>query len=373
MKKCIRVVWFVFSLAYVAHAQNTFPSSGNVGIGTTSPPNALSLIGPGSTWLSFEKTGAFETGFQFRKAGNVQFYFYSDNDDNDALKIQSTVLSGENDATPRIQIPYTSKNLYFVQSGGYVGVGTSSPSARLHINSEIERESFRLYKSGNTTNYLSLWQGVGAAAIDPIGTGKLYLGYDQSTEVYMGLNSGKVGVGTTAPQAKLHISDGDLLLQNQVAGYPRLWLKDQTGAYTLKLDYNSVIATGSDMLIRASTNKNIILNDTGGNVGIGTLTTGSYRLAVEGKIGAREVNVTTSAWSDYVFKEDYSLRPIYDVEKYIEENHHLPEVPSEKEVLANGQNLGEMNAILLKKIEELTLYIIDQQKEIDALKSKVDK
>lgn len=373
MKKVVHVLLVAFSIAQFANAQNTFPSSGNVGIGTTSPPNALSLAGTGSTWLSFEKAGAVETGIQFRKSGNVQFYFYSDNEDSDALKIQSTVLSGENDATPRIQIPYTSKNLYFVQSGGYVGVGTSSPSARLHINSDIERESFRLYKSGNSTNYLSFWQGVGAAALDPIGTGKLYLGYDQSTEVYMGLNSGKVGIGTSAPQAKLHISDGDLLLQNPVGGYPRLWLKDHTGAYTLKLDYNSLIGTGSDMLIRTASNKNIILNDTGGNVGIGTLTTGSYRLAVEGKIGAREVNVTTSAWSDYVFKEDYSLRSIYDVEKFIEKNHHLPEVPSENEVLANGQNLGEMNAILLKKIEELTLYIIDQQKQIDALKSKVDK
>jgi hypothetical protein len=109
-----------------------------------------------------------------------------------------------------------------------------------------------------------------------------------------------------------------------------------------------------------------------GNIGIGTTNTGPYRLAVEGKIGAREVNVTTTSWSDHVFSKDYQLRPLNEVQKFITENHHLPDVPSEKEVLANGQNLGEMNALLLKKIEELTLYLIEQKNEILALRQELE-
>jgi hypothetical protein len=104
-----------------------------------------------------------------------------------------------------------------------------------------------------------------------------------------------------------------------------------------------------------------------GSVAIGTPNPGSYKLAVEGKIGAREVNITTETWPDYVFKAGYQLRTLNEVALFIKEYHHLPEVPSEKEVLKNGQDIGLMNAILLKKIEELTLYVLLQEKRIAEL------
>ena len=99
---------------------------------------------------------------------------------------------------------------------GSLGIGTSTTSARFHINSAVERETFRIYKYGNTTNYLSIWQGTGGAAIDPIGTGLLYLGYDQATNVVMGAYSdgsqsaGKVGIGTTNPSSKLTVVSPNL-------------------------------------------------------------------------------------------------------------------------------------------------------------------
>ena len=84
-------------------------------------------------------------------------------------------------------------------------------------------------------------------------------------------------------------------------------------------------------------------------------------------------------WYDYVFEEDYNLAPIKDLETYIKQNKHLPDVPNAEEVKENGINLGEMNGILLKKIEELTLYMIEQQKmmenqqkEIEELKMRID-
>jgi hypothetical protein len=84
---------------------------------------------------------------------------------------------------------------------------------------------------------------------------------------------------------------------------------------------------------------------------------------VEVRVNAMDIN-----WPDYVFRDDYKLRSINDLKQFIDENSHLPDVPSEETVLAEGIELGKMNAILLKKMEELTLYIILQQKDIDELK-----
>ena len=107
-----------------------------------------------------------------------------------------------------------------------------------------------------------------------------------------------------------------------------------------------------------------------GNVGIGTTNTFGYKLAVNGAIGSKEVVVeTTSAWPDFVFEPDYDLPTLEEVEQHIVDQGHLPEIPSESEVAESGINLGEMNAKLLQKIEELTLYLIDQHKEIEELKT----
>lgn len=112
-----------------------------------------------------------------------------------------------------------------------------------------------------------------------------------------------------------------------------------------------------------------------GNVGIGTnsFTDGddTYRLSINGKVRAHGVKVYTT-WADYVFKPDYNLKPLDEVEAFINKNGHLPNVPSEAEVLENGIELGAMNAKLLEKIEELTLYTIQLKKEIELIKSKID-
>lgn len=175
---------------------------------------------------------------------------------------------------------------------------------------------------------------------------------------------GNIGIGTTTPQWKLDVH-GQIALRGQAvfdATATEIYVGDIAGGDGLR-----------DKLSFWTRDTKRMTLDENGNVGIGTITPGSYKLAVEGKIGAREVNVTTTAWSDYVFNSDYKLRPLAEVQQYIEENHHLPEVPSEKEVLANGQNLGEMNAILLKKIEELTLYQIESARKIEELRNEVQK
>ncbi len=95
-----------------------------------------------------------------------------------------------------------------------------------------------------------------------------------------------------------------------------------------------------------------------------------YMLGVDGDIVGRKLIAETSDWADYVFAPDYQLRPLTDVAGFIAANHHLPDVPTTEEVKKNGVDLGEMNAKLLRKVEELTLYVLQQQKEIDALKNK---
>jgi hypothetical protein len=95
-------------------------------------------------------------------------------------------------------------------------------------------------------------------------------------------------------------------------------------------------------------------------------------LTVNGKIYAREIEVTLDDYPipDYVFAPDYKILPLNELETYVKTNQHLPEIPSESDIKANGANLGEMNVALLKKVEELTMYIIDLKKEVDGIKKK---
>jgi hypothetical protein len=98
----------------------------------------------------------------------------------------------------------------------------------------------------------------------------------------------------------------------------------------------------------------------------------SGTLYVSGKIYAREIEVTLDNYiiPDYVFAPDYKILPLNELEKFVKTNQHLPEVPSAEEMKANGTNLGEMNVKLLKKVEELTLYVIELKKEVDELKKE---
>lgn len=107
-----------------------------------------------------------------------------------------------------------------------------------------------------------------------------------------------------------------------------------------------------------------------GNVGIGTsIPDNSYKLIVNGSIRAKEIRVNTG-WSDFVFEKEYILMPLKDVEQFILLHKHLPDIPDAQTVEANGIELGNMNKLLLQKIEELTLYMIQLEKKINELENK---
>ena len=105
----------------------------------------------------------------------------------------------------------------------------------------------------------------------------------------------------------------------------------------------------------------ITVTDQSGNVGIGT-TSPDAKLTVNGTVHSREVKVDVNIAPDYVFEKDYKLKTLAEVQKYIAENKHLPEIPSAKVMEQNGVDLSNMNMQLLKKVEELTLYLIEKDK-----------
>lgn len=184
----------------------------------------------------------------------------------------------------------------------------------------------------------------------------LFLKTHGEKRVTIKYNNGYVGIGTTHPKSKLHV-DGDGRID---------------GGLMVKHIANSDWQYGLSVWVDRDKTKAFTVNtSTGANL----FTVWGNGVVNAKNIYAEQVEVRVDAigvyWPDYVFKKDYELRSLYEVDDYIKLNSHLPDVPSEKVVMKDGLNLAEMDAILLKKIEELTLYIIEQQKEIDGLKEMV--
>ena len=175
-----------------------------------------------------------------------------------------------------------------------------------------------------------------------------------------------IGIGTDSPENVLHVVGSTRFDQsNQSRCIFTSW--NLAGSDNVTIDVENSSGTAHAPLSFAAS----LFYFYSGDVGIGTNDTQGYKLAVAGSMVAEEINVKLqSNWPDYVFDTNHNLMPLAELESYIKENNHLPDVPTETEVKENGIDLAEINATLLQKVEELTLYVIEQQKQIDALNSK---
>jgi hypothetical protein len=179
-------------------------------------------------------------------------------------------------------------------------------------------------------------------------------------------SAGDMGIGMNAPDARLSLqaaAPGNLITMKATNSTALLKMGLTTG-------YAWIQSSGPAPLRINDSGNDVLFNIGGGNVGIGTSITDA-KLTVRGTIHTQEVRVDLNVpGPDYVFEKNYNLPTLSALENYINQNKHLPEVPSAKEMEANGVKLGEMNMLLLKKVEELTLYVIELKKQIDLLKKE---
>lgn len=214
----------------------------------------------------------------------------------------------------------TAQNLLLNRTSGNVGIGTPSPSYKLHVV--------------GTTGFSG---------------GTYILGAPLTYTANVGVDGGALRVNNTS------LSNGFTI------GGPQLYI-----------DENQLQVISSPLIFNNNstpTPSSLYLNPLGGNVGIGT-SNPTYKLSVNGTIQAKELIVETG-WADFVFDKSYRLRPLSEVEQFIKHHHHLPDIAPADEISQKGVAVAETTTKMMQKIEELTLYVIAQQKQLDAQKRQI--
>ncbi len=311
-------------------------------------------------------------------SGNVFLGFTAGREEQGSNKLY---IENTNSSSPLIWGDFATD---VVNVNGKLGVGTTAPDSKLDVRGVVS------VGDESIENRFKIWAGgTGNANHMRIGTDyahygdavlELYQNYGGGTEQNPGklIVNGNIGIGTVAPSAKMHIntinSNGNY--NTTFDGNSMNFENGGQASFIRKFD------TGRLFFSIGDTNNYVMSMSNNGNIGIGTGTDNpDEKLTVKGKIHTEEVRVDLMVpGPDYVFEKyftgtsklnsNYEMPTLEEVEAYTKANHHLPEIPSAQEMKDNGIQLKEMNLKLLQKIEELTLYTIQQQKELDDQKNK---
>jgi hypothetical protein len=289
-------------------------------------------------------------------------------------------------------------NIRFIVNGGTgnVGIGTSTPNARLEVNSGtagvsgLRFTNLNLGSTAAATNNRALSLDAAGNVIlvnNPAAPAALWTA---SGANIFNANTGNIGVGTTTPASKLTVSGAEgRLLVNGATGSDLVDFVNTAPANTVGAGSSVIWAaynqaqSSNPMLMQATGNTGctgcyedrfVVYNN--GKVKVGNVSTpDGYRLYVEQGILTEKVKVAvknSANWADYVFADNYPLSKLTDVETFVKQNKHLPNMPSAEEMVKNGLDVATMDAKLLEKIEELTLYMIQMQKENVRLQKEMD-
>ncbi len=419
MKKLFALTTLLAALVFNLNAQTWTPGTGllyanptttKVGIGTNSPQSNTMLDVRGMVGVSRWGLGGTYNSTQVQGIWSISPTYLINTTTNDFGTLYGMGYAHTNAGTGSKkpianfghQIVYTSNgtvnasisldygHAYF---NGNVGIGTSTPSSKF----EVQNGDFSLKANANDAGDIIFKKSdlsqLGRIWTQSNGTSGLFLSSgDNVADLYID-PTGKVGIGITTPSEKLEVV-GNIYLNSGIDDNHIYWrqhnmtMGTRPGDYAhnkLKIKpggasqgnlfsvlemYSANSETSHELKIQIHTAGVSYFN--GGNVGIGT-TNPTATLTVNGNILAERIDVIgTVPESDFVFEEDYKLRSLEEVEQFVKENKHLPEVPSAAEFKENGYSVGQMDDLLLRKVEELTLYIIEQQKLIEQLQEKVE-
>jgi hypothetical protein len=257
----------------------------------------------------------------------------------------------------------------FNTNNGNVGIGTNKPTAKLTVETPYNSAGFK-HIGRNGTDTIVVGEEIGGVSA----------AFGVFSNHILRLNAGTLGRIQLLPTGEAIVGD------NFVAPFGRFTVRTPNNSFGISHTSNegNILATDiggtsagigtfsyTNMRIFCNSSSRIFVAAATGNVGIGT-DNPTYKLSVLGNIRCTEVVVETG-WADYVFDKNYKLNSLDEVETFIQQNKHLPNIPSAKEVGEKGLSLGDTQKKMMEKIEELTLYIIQQQKEIDAMKKLVYK
>lgn len=316
MKKQLLTILICSTMCLAANSQtNTFPSSGNVGIGTLNPVVPLEIAGVLQTTNYNSGSPAYWDNMKLWSDG------------------ESSHINSEGDENGMFIKSLTGNKILLMSK---VGIGINTPIEQFQLKGNM------LLKDNSQNSIIFSRDD---------------FSYNYQNSIY-----------------------GRINLENQGLKFNSVrWTGTGTTHHSIQFGQEYVPSISQYAFVIKSNIKNDnsnsesirMLIDLNGNVGIGTVNP-NYKLDVLGTIRSREVKVDMNG-ADFVFEQDYKLMPLNELEKYLQKEKHLPEIATAKEMETNGTDLGALNSKLLQKVEELTLYVIQLNKEIKELKANPTK